>query len=113
MFGDGSTRRDYTYVDDIVDGIRAAMEYRENPYEVVNLGNNHTVSLAEMISVLEDVLRRAVRIERLPAQPGDVPQTWANVAKARRSLAYHPATEFRDGIAQFAAWLNDGTRHVA
>src|SRR5688572_9415527 len=81
FYGNGSTRRDYTYIDDVIQGVRAAMDYDATSYEVVNLGNNRTVSLAEMVQALEDVLGVKATLERLPEQPGDVPQTWANVAK--------------------------------
>ena len=75
VFGDGTTRRDYTYIDDIVSGVRAAMNYARTPYEVINLGNNQTVSLSEMIEGLERALGMRAQITRLPDQPGDVPQT--------------------------------------
>jgi UDP-glucuronate 4-epimerase len=105
IFGDGSTRRDYTFVGDIVEGIRAAMEYGDLSYEVINLGNNQTVSLDEMVSGLERALGVKARIERRPDQPGDVPQTWANINKAQRLLGYHPRTSFEEGLSYFAAWL--------
>jgi UDP-glucuronate 4-epimerase len=112
MFGDGSTRRDYTYVDDVVAGVRAAMAYDASPYEVINLGNNRTISLQEMIATLETALGVTAQIERLPEQPGDVPQTWARVEKAAALLGYAPKTRFADGVAQFCAWLQApvGTR---
>lgn len=106
VFGDGSSRRDYTYVGDIVDGVRAAIEYDRSPYEVINLGNNCTVGLMEMIRALEDVLGVKARFEHLPPQPGDVPQTWADVEKARRLLGYRPSTRFADGLERFANWLD-------
>jgi UDP-glucuronate 4-epimerase len=106
VFGDGSTRRDYTFVADIVSGIRAAIDYRTTKYEVINLGNNHTVTLTGMIAALEDALGVPAIIERHPEQPGDVPQTWASVDKARALLGYQPATSFEDGIGQFAHWLD-------
>jgi UDP-glucuronate 4-epimerase len=106
VFGDGSTRRDYTFVEDIVSGIRAAMEYRSSSYEVINLGNNNTVTLAQMIAALERALGVGAVLEHAPEQPGDVPQTWANVDKARRLLGYEPRTRFQDGIEQFARWLD-------
>lgn len=108
VYGDGGTRRDYTYVGDIVGGIRGAMEYSATPYEIINLGNHQTVSLAEMIRGLEDVLGVPARLERLPEQPGDVPQTWADVSKAARLLGYRPQTDFRTGLREFAAWLRSG-----
>jgi UDP-glucuronate 4-epimerase len=105
VFGDGSTSRDYTYVDDIIRGVRAAMTYTGTPYEVINLGNTQTVTLAEMIAGLERVLGITAAIERLPEQPGDVPRTWAKVAKARRLLGWEPRTRYDQGVAKFAEWL--------
>jgi UDP-glucuronate 4-epimerase len=105
VFGNGSSRRDYTFIDDVVAGIRSAMEYRRTKYEVVNLGNSQTVSLAEMIHHLERVLGVKATIERRPEQPGDVPQTWAHIEKAHRLLRYEPKTSFADGVATFGGWL--------
>jgi len=109
FYGNGTTRRDYTYIDDVIQGVRAAMDYDETPYEVVNLGNNRTVSLSEMVRALEDVLRVKATIERLPEQPGDVPQTWADVAKAERLFGYRPGTSFEEGLPKFAEWLRVST----
>jgi UDP-glucuronate 4-epimerase len=106
VFGDGSSRRDYTYVDDVVAGIRAAMDYRLTPYEVINLGNNRTVSLRELIAGLEEALETPAAVESLPDQPGDVPQTWANIDKARRLLGYDPKTPLREGLKRFVAWMS-------
>jgi UDP-glucuronate 4-epimerase len=106
VFGDGSTRRDYSYVDDIVTGIRAAMDYDRTPFEVVNLGNDRTVTLTDMIAGLEKALGITAKIERHPEQPGDVPQTWASLEKARRILGYDPRTNYADGVRQFASWLD-------
>lgn len=106
LFGDGSTRRDYTFVGDIVDGIEAAMQYRETDFEVINLGNNQTVSLMELIRGLENALNREARIEWLPEQPGDVPRTWADVSKARKLLGYTPDCSLREGLRLFADWMN-------
>lgn len=108
VFGDGSTRRDYTFVDDTVAGIRAAMDYERSLFEVINLGNNQTVSLAEMIAALQGALGVEPAIERQPEQPGDVPQTWADVAKARELLGYDPRTPFAEGLRRFAEWLIAG-----
>jgi UDP-glucuronate 4-epimerase len=105
FFGDGSTRRDYTYIDDIVSGIRAAMDYTGSMYEVINLGNDRTVSLAELVCGLEKVLGIQAELNLQAEQPGDVPQTWAAVSKARSLLGYEPRTDFRDGLRQFADWL--------
>lgn len=105
VFGDGTTRRDYTFVDDIVAGIVAAMGYTATPYEVINLGNDRTVSLSEMIAGLESALGVRAQLDRQPEQPGDVPQTWASVEKAGRLLDYHPRTDFPSGLRHFADWL--------
>lgn len=105
LYGDGSTRRDYTYVDDIVDGVRAAMSYTASPYEVINLGNGRTVGLQEMAQALEEVLGVKALVEWHPAQLGDVPQTYANIDKARELLGYEPKTEFMAGLREFVAWL--------
>jgi UDP-glucuronate 4-epimerase len=105
FFGDGSTRRDYTYVDDIVSGVRAAMEYSSSKYEVINLGNNRTVSLAELIRELEIALGAKAKLDRQPEQPGDVPQTWAEVSKAETLLSYRPHTPLAEGLRRFANWL--------
>lgn len=106
VFGDGSMKRDYTYVEDIVSGIASAMTYDASSYEIVNVGNDRTVTLLEMIQSLETVLEIKARIQFLPEQPGDVPQTWACIDKARTLLGYNPATQFLDGLREFASWLS-------
>lgn len=105
VYGDGSTRRDYTHISDIVRGVTAAMTYAGSAYELINLGNNRTVSLAELLEILERTLGVAARREVLGAQPGDVPQTWACVDKAQTLLGYAPRVDFEDGCRAFAAWL--------
>lgn len=105
FFGDGSTRRDYTYVTDTVEGIYSALHYTDSMYEVINLGNHRTVTLAEMISTLEDVLGKKANIIPMPEQMGDVPVTYADIAKAGKLLHYHPTTEFKEGIIRFKEWL--------
>jgi UDP-glucuronate 4-epimerase len=105
VFGDGTTRRDYTYVDDIISGVRAAMDYDASPYEIINLGESRTVSLSELIALIERELGRAAVIERQPPQPGDVPQTFADISKARRLLAYDPRTPIEEGIRRFVEWF--------
>jgi UDP-glucuronate 4-epimerase len=105
VFGAGGTRRDYTFVDDIVSGIVAAMSYTDSNFEVINLGNNATISLDEMIGHLERALGRPAVIDRQPEQSGDVPQTWAAIEKARNQLNYEPATRFDDGVRRFVDWL--------
>jgi UDP-glucuronate 4-epimerase len=105
FYGDGSTRRDYTYIDDIVAGIIGALHYTATPYEVINLGNNQTVSLAELVAALETAFGKKAVLDRQPDQPGDVPQTWADIGKAGRLLGYRPTTTLADGLTKFAAWL--------
>ena len=105
VYGDGTTSRDYTYIDDIIRGTRAAMEYTATPYEVINLGNTHTVSLREMIAGLERALGLTADLAVLPEQPGDVPKTWASVEKARALLGYAPTTSYEEGIEKFARWV--------
>jgi len=105
VFGDGSSRRDYTYIDDIIRGVVAAMHYDRTPYEVINLGNSRTVSLMEMIATLEDALGKRAELLYEPEQPGDVPVTYANVSKAKELLGYEPIVPFDTGIRNFVAWL--------
>jgi UDP-glucuronate 4-epimerase len=105
VFGNGGTSRDYTFVDDVVKGIRGAMEYTGSTYEVINLGNTRTVPLAEMIAGLEHATGVTAKIDRQPEQPGDVPQTWANVDKARSLLGYSPATPYDQGVRRFVEWF--------
>jgi UDP-glucuronate 4-epimerase len=105
VFGDGTTRRDYTYVDDIIAGVRAAIDYEASAYEVINLGESRTVELRELISLLEKELGREALIDRQPLQPGDVPQTFADITKARALLGYDPQTDIAEGIRRFVEWF--------
>ena len=107
VFGDGTTRRDYTFVDDIVAGARAAMDYGASDYEVINLGGSRTVELRELIALLEKELGKQAVIDRQPPQPGDVPQTYADVSKARRLLGYDPRTPIEEGIRRFVEWYKE------
>ncbi len=106
LFGDGSSRRDYTYIDDIVTGTVAAIE-RVAPgrFDIVNLGGTATTSLADLVSILERTVGKRAVIDRQPDQPGDVPLTFANIDKARALLDYAPSTRVEDGVARFWAWL--------
>ncbi|MFN2481851.1 MAG: SDR family NAD(P)-dependent oxidoreductase [Pyrinomonadaceae bacterium] len=106
VFGDGTTRRDYTYVDDIIAGVRAAIDYDASAYEAVNLGESRTVELRELIALLERELGREAVIDRQPPQPGDVPQTFADISKARHLLGYDPQTQIEEGIRRFVRWFN-------
>ena len=109
MFGDGSTSRDYTYVDDIVDGIIKSMNYVENNnvYEIINLGNSSPISLKEMINTIGEVLGVEPNIEQLPMQPGDVERTYADISKAKVLLKYNPQTSFKSGIEKFVKWYKE------
>ncbi len=110
IFGDGSTARDYTYVEDIVAGVLAALDYELQhssggvPFDIFNLGNSHPVKLAELVELLERVTgRQAIRDWR-PPEPGDVPLTWADISKARRLLGYRPTTPLEEGLTSFVNW---------
>lgn len=104
MYGDGSSSRDYTYVDDVVDGITAAMQYNKTDYEIINIGNHYTVTLRELIQELENILNRKAIINELPEQPGDLPKTYADISKAGELLDYYPQTTLRQGLEKFAEW---------
>jgi UDP-glucuronate 4-epimerase len=110
VFGDGTTRRDYTYIDDIIAGVRAAIDYRASACEVFNLGESRTVELKELIALLEKELGRRALIDRQPLQPGDVPQTFADIRKARSLLGYNPQTQIEDGIKRFVEWFRGEER---
>jgi UDP-glucuronate 4-epimerase len=103
MFGDGMTARDYTYIDDIVDGLVRCVE-RPFGYEIINLGGHRTTQLRDLIGLIGKALGKEPRIERKPEQPGDVPLTYADVAKAGRLLDYAPQTPIEEGVGKFAAW---------
>ena len=105
VFGDGTTRRDYTYVDDIIDGVVAAINYDKSNYEVINLGESRTVELRELIALLEKELDAHAIIDRQPAQPGDVPQTFADISRARKLLGYNPQVQIEDGLRRFVDWF--------
>ncbi len=106
MYGDGSSRRDYTYIDDIVDGIVASLDLSPG-FEIFNLGGADTTSLAELVEWLAAELGVAAAVERLPAQPGDVPITYADVSKASRLLGYSPKVPIREGLRRFVAWYRE------
>ena len=103
MYGDGSSRRDYTYIDDIISGVLAAIDH-PRPYDIFNLGESRTVSLSELIGLLESVLGRRAVIDRQPPQPGDVPMTCADITHARTVLGWEPCTPVEEGLRHFAEW---------
>ncbi|MCC6841274.1 MAG: GDP-mannose 4,6-dehydratase [Flavobacteriales bacterium] len=109
-YGDGSTSRDYTYVHDLVQGVRAAMDRLpqrtddHGAFDLFNLGNSDTIRLRDLIAAIEAQLGRKALIEELPGQPGDVPRTFADITKARTLLGYRPATQLAQGLQEFARW---------
>ncbi len=104
VFGDGSTRRDYTYINDIIQGVLGAIAYDQTPYEIFNLGESQTTRLSELISLIEAALGKQAVIDRQPLQPGDVSVTYADIAKARKLLGYNPKTQIPEGIPRFVEW---------
>ncbi len=110
MYGDGSTSRDYTFVNDTVQGIMGACNYistHENVYEIVNLGNNTPVKLKDLIATIEKVMNKKVKINHQPMQPGDVDITFANIDKAKKLFGYAPSTSLEDGISSFVKWYHE------
>ena len=105
MFGDGATRRDYTYIDDIIQGVRAAIDYDKSNYEIFNLGESQTIELSRLIELLEENLGKKANIERKPMQPGDVPITFADITKSKKLLNYNPTTKIEEGIGKFVEWF--------
>ncbi|HEX8311119.1 MAG TPA: SDR family NAD(P)-dependent oxidoreductase [Chthoniobacteraceae bacterium] len=105
QFGDGSTRRDYTYIDDIVQGMTACLTYEGQLCDVFNLGESQTTTLHELITTIEAALGRKADIRRMPEQPGDVPLTYADITKARELLGYRPETKIAEGIPKFVEWF--------
>lgn len=104
QFGDGSSARDYTYIDDIIEGVCAAAQYDDSEFEIFNLGGSEVTTLSELISTIETVTGKKAEIEYLPDQLGDVPRTYADISKAKRFLGYAPQTRVADGIEKFLRW---------
>ncbi len=110
MFGDGTTSRDYTYIDDIVSGIYSSINYvlnNNDVYEIVNLGNSSPISLKEMINTIAEVLNKEPKIKEMPMQQGDVNITYADISKAKEMLNYDPKTPFKEGIEKFVKWYKE------
>ena len=105
VFGDGTTRRDYTFIDDIIQGVRAAIAYDRTNFEIFNLGESETIELKDLIRLLEENLGVKAVIDRQPMQPGDVPLTFADISKARELLDYDPQTKIEQGIPKFTEWF--------
>jgi UDP-glucuronate 4-epimerase len=108
VYGDGSAERDFTYIDDILQGVMAAIKYSATPFEIINLGESQTVTVNRMIELLEDALGQKAIVERCPPQPGDMPLTHADITKARKLLSYRPTTPIETGIKKFAEWFKRG-----
>lgn len=104
VFGDGKTRRDYTYISDIIQGILGAMKFCDG-YEIYNLGESNTVELMYLIQLIEQALGKKAEIDFQPEQPGDVPITFADVSKAQKAIEYHPQIPIEAGIDKFAKWF--------
>src|SRR5216110_3343742 len=110
QFGDGSTRRDYTYIDDIIQGTMAALKYDGSRYDIFNLGESDTIQLKELISAIENALGKKAKINRLSEQPGDMPLTCADISKARKLLGYKPTMKFSEGLPRFVKWFLSSQR---
>ena len=104
VYGDGTTMRDYTFIEDIISGICAAINYDKTPYEIINLGGGSPITLKEMIETIEDVLGKSAQKNYLPLQPGDVNKTVSDITKAKKLLDYQPKTTFKEGIQKFVEW---------
>ncbi len=105
QFGDGTTRRDYTYIDDVIQGTMAALTYDGPLFEIFNLGESETIQLKDLIAAIENAFGKKAKINRLPEQPGDMPLTCADISKARKLLRYNPTTRLSDGLPRFIDWF--------
>src|SRR6266480_8085641 len=105
QFGDGSTRRDYTYIDDIIQGTMAALDYDGPLYDVFNLGESQTTQLKDLVLAIENAVGKKAKINRLAEQLGDMPRTYADISKARKLLGYSPATKLSEGLPKFVEWF--------
>src|SRR5216110_2455355 len=105
QFGDGTTRRDYTYIDDVIQGTMAALKYDGPLFDIFNLGESETIQLKDLIAAIEKALGKKAKINRLPEQPGDVPLTCADISKARKLLGYDPSTRLSRGLPRFIDWF--------
>jgi UDP-glucuronate 4-epimerase len=110
QFGDGTTRRDYTYIDDIIQGVMAAFDYNGPLFDLFNLGESETIQLKDLIASIEKTLGKKAKINQLPEQPGDVPLTCADISKAKRLLGYNPKTLLSVGLPKFVEWFRRCSR---
>lgn len=111
VYGDGQAERDFTYIDDILQGLLAALGYEATPFEIINLGESQTITVNRMIGLLEEALGQKAIIEPRPPQPGDLPRTHADITKARTLLGYRPTTPIEVGINKFADWFKRGSKN--
>ena len=110
MYGNGETLRDYTYIDDIIDGIIKSIDYIQNRkciYEIINLGSSNPITLKKMINTIGQILNKDPRIKELSMQIGDVERTYADISKAKKLLGYEPKTTFIDGVIKYIEWLKN------
>jgi len=107
IYGDGSSRRDYTYIDDLINGILGVIQYHKG-FEIYNLGESQTTSLKELIRLIEEAFGKKANIQMLEFQPGDVSMTYADITKAKRMLKYHPKVKMEEGIKRFVEWYKKG-----
>ncbi len=105
QFGDGTTRRDYTYIDDVIQGTMAALQYEGPRFDIFNLGESETIQLKDLIVAIENALGKKAKVNQLPEQPGDMPLTCADISKARKLLGYKPTTRFSEGLPRFIDWF--------
>jgi len=105
QFGDGTTRRDYTYIDDVIQGTMAALRYEGPLFDIFNLGGSETIQLKDLIVAIENALGKKAEINQLPEQPGDMPLTCADISKARKLLGYSPTTRLNEGLPKFVEWF--------
>lgn len=106
-YGDGSTARDYTYVEDIISGVLGAIDYDAKDFDIFNLGGSATTTLGELISMLENIIGKKALINQMPDQPGDVPRTYADVSKAQKVLGYSPNTPIAEGLKKYVQWFRE------
>src|SRR5438046_5588828 len=105
QFGYGITRRDYTYIDDVIQGTMVALQYEGSLFDIFNLGESDTIQLKDLIAAIEKALGKKAKINQLPEQPGDMPLTCADISKARKLLGYKPTTRLSDGLTRFIEWF--------
>lgn len=106
IYDHGNTKRDYTFIDDIIEGVMMAIYYIDSMYEIFNIGNNQTIELMELVEAIEEASGITAKKTFLPEQPGDVKQTWAETSKANRLLGYKSDFNIKNGLVKFVAWYN-------